>query len=329
MNEIKNIKHLFNIFVVFCLLFLLTCPAIAAPQKTYISIGTASAGGIFYPLGGGMANLLNKYLDGVQAVAEVTGGSVANIRSMAEGSMEIGMCTPAAIYDGYHGQGPFKSKMPILGLASMYPGYMQIFALKSSNVKSISDLKGKKVAFNRPGTTDYDISMIIFEAHDVKKTDMNLRTITVSDAVTAMKDEQIDACIYSMGIGASAFLDLATSRAIVMLPIERSAQKKIFEKLPYYYIDKIPAGTYKGMDKGVDSLASMYGMVVRKNADEALVYKMIKVIFDHRKDLEAIHKVGAYFTPENAVKGMPIPLHPGAIKYLKEKGVKIPAKLIP
>jgi len=313
--------------VVFCMIFCFTDVALA---KKYVSIGTASAGGIFYPLGGGIANLINKNLEGVQAVAEVSGGSVANIRGIAEGTMEIGMCTPAAIYSGYHGEKPFDKKMPILGLCSMYPGYMHIFALKKSNVKTISDLKGKKVAFNRPGTTDYDISIIIFEAHGVKQGDMNLKTITVSDAVTAMKDEQIDACIYSMGTGASAFLDLSASRDVVLLPIETSAHQKIFEKFPYYYINKIAAGTYKGMDKDVDVMTSMYGSVVHKDADKKLVYNIMKTIYENKNELEAIHKeVGQYFTPENAIKGMPIPLHPGSIEYLKEKGVKIPNKLMP
>ena len=317
-------------FVIFISILSLTVYSFAfAANKKYISIGTASARGIFYPLGGGMANLLNKNLKGIQAVAEVTGGSVANIRSVTDGTMEIGMCTPAAIFYGYNAQGPFKQKMPILGMNSMYPGFMHIFALKSSNVISISELKGKRVAFNRPGTTDYTISTIIFEAYGLKKSDMELRTITVSDAVTAMKDEQIDACIYSMGIGSSAFLDLALSRDVVMLPIEKKAYKQIFDKLPYYYIEKIPAGTYKGMKKGVNALASMYGTVVNKNTDTKLVYDIIKTIYDHQKDLQAIHKVGKYFVPENAVKGMPIPLHPGSIKYLREKGVKIPKKLIP
>jgi len=301
----------------------------AAKDTKYISIGTASAGGIFYPLGGGMANLINKNIPGTQAVAEVTGGSVANIRAIAESTMEIGLCTPAAIYSGYSGESPFDKKMPILGLCSMFPGYMHVFVLKKANVKSISELKGKRVAFNRPGTTDYDISTVIFEAHGVKQGDMDLRTITVADAVTAMKDEQIDACIYSMGIGASAFLDLSVSRDVVMLPIEPSAHEKIFKKYPYYYVEKIPAGTYKGTDKDVDVLASMYGAVVHKDADKKLVHDIMKSIYENKKDLEAIHKeVGQYFTPENAIKGMPIPLHPGAIEYLKEKGVTIPDQLM-
>lgn len=159
---------------------------------------------------------------------------------------------------------------------------------------------------------------------------MDLKTITVSDAVTAMKDEQIDACIYSMGIGASAFLDLSVSRDVVMLSIEPSAHEQIFKKYPYYYIDKIPAGTYKGTDKDVDVLTSMYGAIVHKDADQKLVYDIMRSIYENKKDLEAIHKeVGQYFTPENAIKGMPIPLHPGSIQYLKEKPVKIPDQFVP
>lgn len=293
-----------------------------------MSIGTGGTAGIFYPIGGGMANIINEHVDNIQAVAEVTGGSVENIRRINSGEMEMGLVTPLPAYEGYNGINKFEEKMPILGMFSMYPGYMHIFALDGNN--SISDLKGKTIALNNEGTGDYDISKIILEAHglDLKK-DLEVRNLTMSDAFTAIKDRQVDAMIYSVGLNSASILELTNTVDVNLLPIAESATEEILSHLSGYYIEAIPGGTYDGTPKDADTLTSMYNAVVKNDADPDFVYEVTKAIFKNQADLVAIHPVGKYFTPENGVKGMPIPMHPGAIKFFEEEGITVPDELHP
>jgi len=318
---------LFSVFA----LFLVTSTADKAFARTeFISIGTGGTGGVYYPYGGGVAEIWTKYVKGVRAVAEVTGASVENTKLCDRGETLFGEIMNDVAYQAYNGIGKFEGKpQKILGMFEMYPHHYQVVALKNSDVKSIYDIKGKKVSVGAPASgTEYKTNLVIQEALGIPYSEFNVFRLSFTETANALKDGTIEVGIWDVAAPTSSIMDLSTTHDIKMISFSPDEIKKIVDKFPFYSEFNLQANTYRGQDYDVRNPSVWNTFICNANVDEDLVYRLTKAVFEHQDYMIKIHPFARYTTPENAVKHSVIPLHPGSIKYLKEKGIAVPDHLI-
>ncbi len=311
-----------------CLAVALAVPA--AAKTIFISIGTGGTGGVYYPYGGGLAELWSKKVPGVKAVAEVTGASVENIKLAHKGETVIGEVMGDVAYQAYYGVGKFKGKpQNVLAMAVMYPNVLQIVTLKGSGIKSVKDFKGHVISLGAPGSGTAFMAELILEALGISKDSFKVRRLSFVESANALRDHTIDAGFWCVAPPTSSIMDLATTHHIDMVRFSPEEQKIITSKYSFYSTYTLPAGVYRGLDKPVPTISVWNVIICKADLPEDLVYNLVKVLFENNDYMRKIHPFARYTTPENAVKHSPIPLHPGAIKYLKEKGIQIPDNLIP
>ncbi len=297
-----------------------------AQQKTY-AIGTGGTGGVYYPLGGAIASVLSKYLPGVQATAEVTGGSVDNLKLIGSGQSEIGFSMADAALDALQGQDKFKGgKVPLKTLMVLYPNRMHVVTIEGTGIEKISDLKGKRVSTGSPGSATEVMAFRVIEAAGLDKDkDMRRERLGVAESVNALKDRKIDAFFWVGGIPTAAVTDLAATPGIKMKLIDHAdlVEKMNAKYGKLYSAGTIKAGSYPGYDKD-NQIVDVWNILVtgdRMTDDEA--YAIVKTLVEKKDELVAVHKEAASFSLENQVQERsPIPFHPGALKYFREKGVK-------
>jgi len=301
-----------------CLVF--AGPAVA--KKTFLTIGTGSPGGAYYPLGGGMSVIVQKTIDGVRCAAESTGASVENSRLVGIGDTDMGMVMGSVAYKATMGLKPFNKKYPLVALFQMYPAPEHILTTKQSGIKTIADLKGKKVSIDVPGSGCSTMAKAILEAagFDLEK-DLKLANLSQSESVQALKDGIVDACFFNFAYPGSAVMDIAATRDLVLVPVDKMFADKVVEKYPYYLQVTIPKGAYDDVDYDVLCMGDSNVMVANKDMPDDIAYKVVKAIYSNVNEgkyaLINIHPIAAQLTPANAVNS-PIALHPGAAKYFKE-----------
>jgi len=307
----------------------LGCSLLAAKEKL-ISIGTGGTGGVYYPYGGGLAEIWTRYVPGVKAVAEVTGASVENVRLVNRGESLIGEAMNDVVYMAYHGTGRFKGKpQKILAMFEMYPHHYHVVALKGSGIKTIYDIRGKRVSVGAPGSGTEFQTKLVLEALGISYKEFKVHRLSFTETANALKDGTIDVGIWSVAAPTSSIMDLATKRDIVIISFSDEDLKKICDTYPFYSPFVLPPGTYKGVDYPVKNPSVWNTVICNADMPEDLVYKLVKAVFEHKDYLEKIHPFAKYTTPENTLKAAPIPLHPGALRYYRELGLEIPDRLIP
>lgn len=323
MRAISKAKTILAIFLALALALTLSGSALAADQR--LSIGTASTGGSWYPLGGGVANMINKYVKGYYASAHPSGASIENIRAVMKGQDALALTMPDAALYAYEGKDAFQGKpqKELRGLFSTYPVDIQFYVLADSPVKTIADIKGKKlkVAVGAPGSGTEKMAQYVLKVYGITYDDIDEQFLSATETTAAMKDGNIDVGIVTLGTPAPTLMDLATQRQIRFLDIEPAVAAKINKDFPAYFPRTIPAGTYKDMTKPHHTLAWMGLFVVNANMSDKLAYDICKAVFDHKAELDKIHKKFALINVESATQGMSVPLHPGAIKFFKERGI--------
>ncbi|MDK2855497.1 MAG: uncharacterized protein PWQ86_710 [Bacillota bacterium] len=288
-------------------------------ETTYLTFASGSVGGAYYPLGGGIADILSE-LPGIQCVSESTGASIENARLVASGESQLGFMMGDAAYKAVQGIEPFKEKLPLKALFSMYPAPEHIVTLKNSGINSVEDLKGKRVSVDAPGSGCEAMAREILKAHGMSYDDIEEAYLSQPEAATALKDGTVDAVFWNFAYPGAVVMDVASARDIKLIPIREEILDKLTKEFPYYVKGKIPAGTYKGVDQDVPALEVGNVVVVREDMPEDLAYTITKTLYENVKRLVEIHPVAAQMTPETGWQ-TPIELHPGAAKYFKEIGV--------
>lgn len=305
-------------------------PTPATAKEKYISIATGGTGGVYYPYGGGLAEIWTRHVKGIQAVAEVTGASVENIRLLDKGESLVGEAMNDAVYQAYFAEGRFKGKpQKILALFQMYPHHYHIVALKGSGIKAVYDLKGKRVSVGAPGSGTEFKTNLVFKALGISYDQFKVQRLSFTETANALKDGTIDVGIWDVAAPTSSIMDLATTRDIVILPFSDPDMEKIVKAYPFYSSFVLPPGIYKGQDYAVKNPSVWNTVIGNAGMPKDLVYKLVKAVFQNRDYLEKIHPFAKYTTPENAIKASPIPLHPGAIQYYRELGLAVPDRLVP
>jgi uncharacterized protein len=298
----------------------------AAQQKAY-SIGTGGTGGVYYPLGGAVANVLSKYLPGVQATAEVTGGSVDNLKLIGSGQSEIGFSMADAALDALKGEDKFKgNKVPLQTLLVLYPNRMHVATIEGTGIQKMADLKGKRVSTGSPGSATEVMAFRVIEAAGLDKDkDMKRERLGVAESVNALKDRKIDAFFWVGGIPTAAVTDLCATPGLKCKLVDHAdvVDKMNAKYGKLYSAGVIKAGSYPGQDKD-NQITDVWNILVtgaRMSDDDA--YKIVKALVENKADLVAVHKEAESFSLDNQVQERsPIPFHPGALRYFKEKGVK-------
>jgi len=301
---------------------------LAAQDKVNISIATGGTGGVYYPLGGGMAAVFSKFIPGMEATAEVTGGSVDNLKLIGSGKPYIGLTMADATLDAYRGEDKFKgNKIPVRTLMILYPNRMHVVSVEGRGVKKIADLKGKHVSTGSPGSATEVMAFRVIEAAGLDKDkDMKRERLGVAESVNAMKDGKIDAFFWVGGLPTAGVTDLANTPGTKIKMIDHADLVPMMNKKygNLYIEDVIPKSTYRGMDTDNHQATVMNILVANANMDDKTAYNIVKTIFDKRQDLINVHKEAANFRLENQkAAASPIPWHPGAAKYFAEHGIKV------
>jgi hypothetical protein len=307
---------------------LINGPALARTE--FVSIGTGGTGGIYYPYGGGVAEIWTKYAEGVRAVAEVTGASVENVKLAHKGETVIGEVMGDVAVDGFKGLTKFQGKKhDILSMAIMYPNLLQIVTLKKYGITNIEQIKGKKISSGSPGSGTNFMAEAVFKALGIPLDSYKDSRLSFTESANALRDGTIEVGVWSVGPGTSSILDLATTHDIHIINFTPEQQQKILATRKEYSAVDLAGGVYRGVEKAVPTIGVWNVMICQTGLSTDLVYKLVKALYEHQDYLLKIHPSASYTTPENAVKYSPIPLHPGTIKYLKEKGIAVPAELMP
>jgi uncharacterized protein len=306
-------------------LFVFSLPSAWAQKTVRLSIATGGTGGVYYPMGGGMANILSKYIPYLEATAEVTTASVDNCRLVSAGKADLAFIMADTGWDAYMGREKFKEKIPLRTVAVLYPNNMHIVTVEGTGIEKVSDLKGKRVSTGAPGSGTEIKGLRILEAYGLDPDkDMKRDKLGVAESAGALKDRKIDAFFWDGGLPTAAVTDLGATPGIkIKLISHADAVPKMREKYgPLYVKGIIPAKTYPGQEVDAPMAVVMNLLVCHEKMKGDVAYDIVKTIFNHKPELIASHKDARYLSLEPQVGGSPIPLHPGAIRYFTEKGVK-------
>jgi TRAP transporter TAXI family solute receptor len=302
-------------------------PAIAQQQ---LSVATGGTGGVYFPMGGGLAEVINTHVDGYAATAEVTGASVENMGLIATGDADMGLALADTVAQAYTGTGRFEGQQleMIRGLASMYANMIQIVTLEGSGITSLEDLRGMRVSVGAPGSGTEVNAQVILEANGITYDDIEEQRLNFNETADALANGDIDAGFWSVGAPTSSILNLATTQSIVMLELSDEEMTAAQEAEPLFARTVLAEGTYEGVGEtmvlGVPNV-----LAASSEMDEDLAYEIVKAMFENIDDLRAVHPAANQTTVEFTLGATPVPLHPGAIRYYEEIGADIPDQLRP
>ena len=287
--------------------------------KKFLNIATGGTAGAYYPIGGAMSEILNNEIKGMNASAQSTGATVANINMLKEGQVDLAIVQNDITYYAANGTEMFEGKKVenIKGIATLYPETCQIVTLDGKGIKTIADLKGKRVAVGAMGSGAEANARQILAAYGITYDDIDEQFLSFSEAASALKDGNVDAAFLTAGYPTAAVQDIASQNKVRLLPVEAAKADALIAKYPFYTKVTIPAGTY-GMTEPVEAISVMAMLVCSDKVDDALGYEITKALFTHLDRIQAAHAAAKAISKEGAVKGMPIPMNAGAEKFFKE-----------
>jgi len=311
---------------------------VAAQEMKFFRIGTGGTGGTYYPIGGLIAHAISNPpgsrscdeggscgVPGLVAIAQSANGSVANVNAIKSGALESGFSQSDVAFWAYTGTGIFADKGKVESLraiANLYPESIQLVARKGAGIKSVKDLKGKRVSLDEPGSGTLVDARIILEAYGLSESDVTADFIKPTPAIDKIKDNQLDAFFIVAGYPTGAVAELASSVGAELIPIDGPEAEAIVKKYGFFAAQSIPAGVYEGIGE-TKTISVGAQWVVGAGVDEDLVYEITKAVWNEksRKLLDNGHAKGKAITLESALDGVGIPLHPGAARFYKEAGV--------
>jgi uncharacterized protein len=304
----------------------LALAGIVQAEQKQLSIGTGDPGGVYFPLGGAVASVLAKAVPDLHTTVEVTGGSVDNIKLIAAGQSDLGFTMADAAMDAIQGQDKFKNnKVALQTLLVVYPNRMHVVTIEGTGIDTLADLKGKRVSTGSPGSATEIMASRAIEAIGLDKDkDMHRERLGVVESVNAITDRRIDAFFWVGGIPTAAISSLAITAGVRMKLIDNAdVADKMNEKYGKLYSkSRIKGGTYPGYKPDTD-VVEVWNLIVTGNrmSDED-AYTIAKTLVEKKADIVKVHKEAESFSLDNQVQDRsPVPFHPGALKYFKEKGV--------
>ncbi|MBS7696528.1 MULTISPECIES: TAXI family TRAP transporter solute-binding subunit [unclassified Chelatococcus] len=301
--------------------------AFAVPVKAqeFINILTGGTSGVYYPLGVALSKIYTEKIPGSRPSVQATKASVENLNLLQQRKGEIAFTLGDSLADAWNGveDAGFKSKLDKLrAISAIYPNYIQIVASKDSGIKTLADLKGKRLSVGAPKSGTELNARAILKGAGLTYGDLGkVEYLPFAESVELMKNRQLDATLQSAGLGVASLRDLASSVDVVVVAVPEDTVKKVGAP---YIAATIPAGTYTGQSEAVPTAAVVNYFVTHEGVKDDLVYAMTKAIFDNLDTMAAAHSAAKSIKLENALQGVPVPLHPGAARYFKEKGLSVP-----
>jgi TRAP transporter TAXI family solute receptor len=309
-------------------LVLASTPAFAQEQ---LSIATGGTGGVYYPMGGGLAEIINNHIDGYAATAEVTGASVENMGLIATGDADVALALADTVQQAYTGTGKFEGQqLPMVrSIGIAYANMVQIVALEGSGITSLQDMIGKRISIGAPGSGTEVNAEQILSANGISYDDIDEQRLNFNETADALANGDIDAGFWSVGAPTSSILNLATTNNIVIIALSDEELAAADAANPVFATTTLAGGTYVGVDDDVKVIGVPNVLVVSSDMSDDLAYAITSAMFENIAELQAVHPAANETTVELALTASPIPLHPGAIRYFEETGATIPDALRP
>jgi len=296
--------------------------AAQAKAEEFVNILTGGTSGVYYPLGVAMEKIYSSIPD-VRPSVQATKASIENINLINSGRGEVAFTLGDSLRDAYEGNeaAGFKKKLTNLStLAAIYPNYVQIVASKETGIKTLADLKGKRLSVGAPKSGTELNARTILGAAGLSYDDLGkIEYLPFAESVELMKNRQLDATLQSSGLGVASLRDLANSVDINVVEVPADVIEKIGAP---YQVNTIPANTYSGQDKDVVTASVINYLIVRPDMDEELVYQMTKGLFENLDQLTAAHSSAKAIKLDKSTIVSPVPVHPAALRYYKEKGIE-------
>ena len=296
--------------------------SVPARAQTFVTVLTGGTAGVYYPLGVALSKIFAEKVQNVRPTVQATKASVENLNLLQQGRGEVAFTLGDSLALAWQGdaEAGFRTKLTKLrGIAAVYPNYIQVVAAKDSGIKTLADLKGKRLSVGAPKSgTELNARAILHGAGMSYQDLSRVEYLPFNESVELMKNRQLDATLQSAGLGVSSLKDLATSIDIAVVEIPAGVVEKIG---PPYVKATVPANTYTGQTEAVPTAAVINYLVTRADLKDDLVYELTKATFENLPELQASHSAAKDIKLEDALQGMPVPVHPGAERYFKEKGV--------
>ena len=287
-----------------------------AMAEDRISIGTGGTGGLFYVIGAGMADVINRNLDGTTARAEVTGASVENIRRVAAGQMTFGFSSSSTLYEATVGQGPFDGQpLNVASMAYLYPAVLQVATIEDTGITDISQLAGKSVSMGPPGSNAAVLARRLLTAYGVLG-DVEQQFLSYNEGISALKNGQVEAAVVLAGAPTASLIDLDAQEDMVLLSVDANTVANMLRDYPFYQLYDVPANTYPDQTSAVTMINDPATLFTATSADPDLIYNLTRTLFDNLDQLAEVHPQAATISADTATQ-VPVPLHPSAARYFK------------
>lgn len=302
----------------------------AEKKTTFVTIGTGGITGVYYPTGGAIAKIVNQKKDvyGIRCTVESTGGSVFNVNAVMAGDLQFGVVQSDRQYQAINGMAEWESKGPqsdLRAVFSIHPESVTLVASVDSGINTIQDLKGKRVNIGNPGSGQRQNSIDALEAVGLNfETDIEAESVKAAEAPGLLQDGRIDAFFYTVGHPSGAIKEAtAGATKVRFVSITGPGIDKMLAKYPYYAKSKIPVSLYPGAqnEADVDTFGVKATFVTSAKVPDAVVYAVVKEVFDNFESFKKLHPAYAVLTKEGMLEGLSAPIHPGAMKYYKEVGL--------
>ncbi len=311
-------RRLFSV----CVAIMFAFGAVASVQAAdNLVLATGGTAGTYYPFGGAMAKIWGSKVKDLNVTAQTSGASAENVRLINKKEVELALVQSDTLDFAFNAKEAFKEPLKAMSaIAVLYPEIIQVVVRADSPIKSFADLKGKKVGVGAPGSGTEANFRQLMDIYGLKKEDVNPQFLSFAESADAFKDKHIDAFIVTAGIPNAGIMDVSTQHEVRILDISADMAAKLTQKYPFLAVAKVPANTYKGQTKDASTVAVNAVLIVGNQLKADLVYNMTKALFENQSELASAHAKGKELSLQNAVKGVSIPYHPGAVKYFKEKG---------
>jgi TRAP transporter TAXI family solute receptor len=291
--------------------------------ETYLSLGTGGVTGVYYPLGGALANLITKNIPGYNCTAESTGGAVENTMLIYRNKIDIGFVDASSAYNAPRKKGAFANEdiKNLRALVSMYPEAVQVVTL-DGKIKTISDLKGKRVAVGSPGSGTETMAKDLLGLYGLTYADINEDFLGFGDASSGLKDKTLDAAFIWAGVPTSGILELGTQHKVRLLNFSSDMVNKLKKTHPFCVPVKITKKQYGSLMEDISTIAVPATLQCRADLSDEFVYNFLDTLFKNLPQIAAAHARGGDLSLKNALNGLDVDnLHPGAVKFYKEKGL--------
>jgi len=314
-----------KVSVLLCVVLLSWVFARDSDAKMYLSIATGGEAGVYYPLGSAIAKLLTDHLADVEVTAKISNASAANISMIADQKAALALVQNDIAFRAVNGEKPFREPTENLTMiASLYPEHVQCVTIRGNGIKTLSDLRGKRVSVGTIESGTVDSIGAVLSAAEIKYAEINADFFDFTITASRMQDDQLDAGFVLAGYPTAAVTVLAAGKDIDLVAFEDDLMDKLSDSYPYFTRSLIPAGTYRGVDRDIPTIAVMALLVCDSNMPDDLVYDITRVIFENLAVLATAHPKAELISLDTALSSPVIKVHPGAVKYYSEKGLAVP-----